>query len=30
MIGLTLTLIVLGFFINKCIPDQNAAASCKI
>lgn len=30
MIGLTLTLITLGYFINRCVADSASAATCKI
>ena len=30
MIGLTLTLITLGYFINRCIAGRTSGATCKI
>lgn len=30
MIGLTLTLITLAYFINRCTAGSRAAAACKI
>ena len=30
MIGLTLTLITLGYFINRCIAGRTSGAACKI
>jgi len=29
-IGLTLTLIVLGYFINRCIAGRTSGATCKL
>ncbi len=30
MIGTAITLITLGYFINKCIPGRASEATCKI
>jgi len=30
MIGIILTIIVLGYFINSCIADRKSAATCRI
>ena len=30
MTGMTLTLIMLGYFINRCIAGRTSAATCKI
>ncbi len=30
MIGIMLTLMVLGYFVNRCINGRTAVASCKL
>ena len=30
MIGTTITLIALGYYINSCIADRSAGAACRI
>lgn len=30
MIGLAITMIVLGYFVNRCLPQVNGQVSCKL